>query len=239
LARILIVDDSLLIRTLLREILQEGGHEIVAEAKDGIEAMARAQQLKPDVMILDLMMPRRDGLTTLQQLQIVNPGLPVIVCSAWLTERRVIDALRLGVRGFIAKPFDRATVLGSVGQALEGKFRTRPQAPAPGRDVRPEERREFARVEARLRVVIVSEGGQELATVTVNVGGGGMLLETTALEPGAAVEFRLMLEAGEEPIVGRGRVVRESSEANQAVAFEEVSVADHERLIHYIESRHA
>ncbi len=84
-ARILVVDDNLLIRTLVREILSGAGHEVLAEAGDGDEAIKRYLALRPDLVTLDLVMPRRDGLATLAELRHLDPRARVIICSAWLT----------------------------------------------------------------------------------------------------------------------------------------------------------
>jgi two-component system, chemotaxis family, chemotaxis protein CheY len=137
-ARIVIVDDNLLSRTLLRRILTEGGHEVLGEAKDGMEAPARVHELRPELVTLDLVMPGRGGLMTLQHLLLVDPSLAVVVCSASLTEHNVIAALRLGARGFIAKPFSPEAVLDAVHAALtepddfENRGSLRPQARNPG-----------------------------------------------------------------------------------------------------------
>ena len=117
-AKILVVDDNLLIRTLLREILSGAGHEVIAEARDGEEAIKRALELRPDLVTLDLVMPRRDGLSTLAEMRHLDPRARVIICSAWLTQPRVTTALRLGAKGFVSKPFDRATLLAAVDAAL-------------------------------------------------------------------------------------------------------------------------
>jgi len=118
LARILIVDDNLLARTLLRDILTGAGHDVVGEARDGLQAPACVRELHPDVVTLDLVMPGRSGLTTLPHMLMVDPSLAVVVCSASLDQSRVIDALRLGAKGFIVKPFDRQTVLDGVRDVL-------------------------------------------------------------------------------------------------------------------------
>jgi two-component system, chemotaxis family, chemotaxis protein CheY len=117
-ARILIVDDNLLMRTLLREILSGAGHEIVGEASDGLEAPARVRELHPDLVTLDLVMPGRSGIATLVHLLKIDPALVVVICSASLDQRRVIESLRLGARGLIIKPFNRSTVLEGVDKAL-------------------------------------------------------------------------------------------------------------------------
>jgi two-component system, chemotaxis family, chemotaxis protein CheY len=117
-ARILIVDDNLLCRTLLRRILTDGGHEVVGEAPDGVHAPACVHELRPELVTLDLVMPGRSGLATLEHLLMVDPSLAVVVCSASLDQRRVIAALRLGAKGFVVKPFSQQTVLDTVHDAL-------------------------------------------------------------------------------------------------------------------------
>ncbi len=117
-ARVVIVDDNLLCRTLLRRILSDAGHEVVGEAQDGLEAPARVHELRPELVTLDLVMPGRSGLTTLEHLLMVDSSLTVVVCSASLNEHNVIAALRLGAKGFIVKPFNPEAVLDAVHDAL-------------------------------------------------------------------------------------------------------------------------
>jgi two-component system, chemotaxis family, chemotaxis protein CheY len=117
-ARVVIVDDNLLCRTLLRRILSDGGHEVVGEAQDGTRAPVCVHELRPDLVTLDLVMPGRGGLATLEHLLMVDPSLAVVVCSASLDQRRVLAALRLGAKGFVVKPVDHETVLDAVRNAL-------------------------------------------------------------------------------------------------------------------------
>ncbi len=126
LARILVVDDSLLIRKVLRELLTEAGHEVVGEARDGLEAPVRVRELAPDLVMLDLVMPGRSGISTLQHMLMIDPSLAVVVCSASLDERRVLRALQLGAQGFIVKPFGREHVLNAVEEALRRRDRSEP-----------------------------------------------------------------------------------------------------------------
>jgi two-component system chemotaxis response regulator CheY len=117
-ARVVIVDDNLLCRTLLRSILSNGGHDVVGEARDGTQAPVCVHELRPELVTLDLVMPGRGGLATLEHLLMVDPSLAVVVCSASLDQRRVLAALRLGAKGFVVKPFDHLTVLDAVRSAL-------------------------------------------------------------------------------------------------------------------------
>jgi len=117
-ARIVIVDDSLAIRAQLRAILEEAGHEIVGEAADGEHAPELVASVRPDLVTLDMVMPGRDGIATLRHLHLRQPGLRVVVCSASATERRVLEALRLGASDFVTKPFDPAKLLAAIDAAL-------------------------------------------------------------------------------------------------------------------------
>ena len=117
-ARVVIVDDNLLSRTLLRRILNDGEHEVVGEAADGVRAPACVDEVRPELVTLDLVMPGRGGLATLEHLLMVDPSLAVVVCSASLDRQRVLAALRLGAKGFIVKPFNHETVLDTVRDAL-------------------------------------------------------------------------------------------------------------------------
>ena len=87
---------------------------VIGEAQDGLLAPDLVRELDPDLVTLDLIMPGRDGLATLQHLLQIDPCVTVVVCSASLDQTRVIDALRHGANAFIAKPFDQQTVLDAV-----------------------------------------------------------------------------------------------------------------------------
>lgn len=236
--RVLVVDDNLFIRTLLTEMLEEGGHIVVGEAPDGVEAVSAAAQLAPDLVILDLVIPQRDGLATLESLRRDVPTLPVIICSAGLTRPRVVQALQLGARGFIAKPFTLATVLDTVesvmqeARATEASRRTAP--PTASAETAQEERRSFPRVQVSLPVVLAPADAPSVSALTANVSGSGMLLTTSPLALGAVVDFALELDPGSAPITGRARAVRQEH-AGQALAFEHLPLAGHVRLMQVID----
>ena len=109
--RILVVDDSVVFRRLVaEELARDPGLEVVGTAANGRIALARMGQANPDVVILDVEMPERDGLETLKALRTAYPKLPIIVFSA-LTERGAevtLDALALGATDYFTKPADGA-----------------------------------------------------------------------------------------------------------------------------------
>jgi two-component system chemotaxis response regulator CheY len=238
LARIFIIGDNLLIRTLLREILSGAGHEVIGEAQNGSEAMSGVLELRPKLVIVDVVLLRRSGLSTLEHLLKIDPALVLVVCSALLEPRNAIEALQLGAKGFILKPFDGQAVLHSVHDALshakgdESAVELPVATPPPGTEA--EEQRDFVRLDAALPVVLQAVDGVRLHTFTIDLSGGGILVAAGSLTPGSSVEFRLDLRLGEAPIAGRARVVRVIDDGRSALAFEQVTIADHERLIDYI-----
>ncbi|MGO9899594.1 MAG: response regulator [Solirubrobacteraceae bacterium] len=250
-ARILIVDDNLLIRSLLHDILSAGGHEVVGEAKDGIEAPARVRDLRPDLVTLDLVMPGRSGLPTLEHLMTLDHSLPVVVCSAFLNKNHVLDALRLGAKGFIVKPFDHESVLNAVSGALGGSGVVAPALVSAAPDVPiPSARwlagkREFPRTDVCLRVILQAEHSMKfIETSTVNVSGSGMLLVHDTLgvaahaglrlHLGTDLGFRMYFPGREPPIDGLARVARIPADGCVAVAFEHLEVNDYELLVGYV-----
>jgi two-component system chemotaxis response regulator CheY len=113
-ARILVVDDAAFMRRMVIDVLQNGGHEIVGEAGNGNEALARFQELKPDVTTLDITMPEKDGLTALREIIAYDPSAKVVMCSALSQESKVLEAVKAGAKDFIAKPFQAQRVLSAI-----------------------------------------------------------------------------------------------------------------------------
>jgi len=110
--RVLVADDEQLFRIDLRELLEELGYSVVAEAKDGIEALALIQQERPDVLILDIKMPGMDGI---EVARIVSNKYPVIMLTAYSERQLVQKAREAGAMVYLTKPF-RA---GDVSPAIE------------------------------------------------------------------------------------------------------------------------
>ncbi len=118
-ASILIADDSSFMRIMLREILTRMGHTIAAEASDGVEVLALYDVANPpDVVTMDITMPRMDGIEAMRRLRLVHPASRVIVCSAQGKEEVVQECLSSGARAFIAKPFQAEQVAQAITQVL-------------------------------------------------------------------------------------------------------------------------
>jgi two-component system, chemotaxis family, chemotaxis protein CheY len=117
-ARVLVVDDAAFMRKVLGDALASGGHDVVGEAKDGDEAVARFQQLRPEITTLDITMPEKDGLAALAEIMAIDPAARVVMCSALGQETKVLESIRLGAKDFVIKPFQPARVLEAIGKAL-------------------------------------------------------------------------------------------------------------------------
>lgn len=117
--RVLIADDAAYMREMLRDILTQGGYTVVAEAADGDEAVEAFAEHTPDLVTLDIVMPRKSGLEALREIMQRDPGACVVMCSALGQEALVKDMLSAGARGYLVKPFKPDQVLDVVGKALE------------------------------------------------------------------------------------------------------------------------
>ena len=117
-ARVLVVDDAAFMRKMVSDALAKGGHEVVGEAGNGTEAIARYQELKPDLTTLDITMPEKDGIAALKEIIDLDPGARVIMCSALGQESKVLESIKLGARDFVVNPFQAERVNEAVGKAL-------------------------------------------------------------------------------------------------------------------------
>lgn len=104
--KVMIVDDALFMRNMLRGILEEDGFEIVAEAADGAEAVLKFRDVRPDIVTLDIIMPVKNGIEALREIMAIDQNAKVIICSAVGQESLVQKAQSVGARDFILKPFN-------------------------------------------------------------------------------------------------------------------------------------
>jgi two-component system chemotaxis response regulator CheY len=117
-ARVLVVDDAAFMRKMVTDALTAGGHEIVGEAGNGIEAFSQFQALKPDVMTLDITMPEKDGLAALREILAFDPTAKVVMCSALGQESKVLESIKAGAKDFVVKPFQADRVNDAISKAL-------------------------------------------------------------------------------------------------------------------------
>jgi two-component system, chemotaxis family, chemotaxis protein CheY len=108
--RLLIVDDAMFMRKLIRGVAIEAGWEVAGEAGNGEEAIALYAQLKPDLVTMDLVMPVMGGLEALRQIRALDPKARVVVVTALDQKQALMESIRDGAIDFIVKPFERERV---------------------------------------------------------------------------------------------------------------------------------
>lgn len=109
--RVLVVDDALFMRNMLKDIFARAGIEVVGEAGNGAEAVERCWELRPDLVTMDIVMPLKSGIDALQEITARQPEVSVVMCSALGQESLVIEAVQAGAKDFIVKPFKEERVL--------------------------------------------------------------------------------------------------------------------------------
>ena len=118
-ARVLVADDSDAIRMVLRDVLAIGHHEITAEANNGIEAVEMFDSSRPDIVLLDIAMPKKDGLAALKEIMAKDPRAKVIMITASDNLKTINECISEGALAYILKPFDFEDVLKSISMVLE------------------------------------------------------------------------------------------------------------------------
>lgn len=108
---VLLVDDSIFMRAMLKRLASEAGLQVIGEAGNGQEAVEQFTALRPTVVVLDIIMPVMDGLQALEAIRKVSPKAVVIMCSSSGQQAMIDQSRQLGARDFIIKPFDPKEVL--------------------------------------------------------------------------------------------------------------------------------
>ena len=119
--RILIVDDNRLTREQLKDILVADGFEIAGEAIQGREAVKQYQDLKPDLVIMDIVMPDMDGVRATRAILKADPDAKIVICSVLGRESLVMDAIDAGAKDYVGKPFEGADVIQAIKRALAAR----------------------------------------------------------------------------------------------------------------------
>lgn len=117
-AKVLVVDDSAFMRLTLRMMLERKGFEVVGEAANGALGVRRYEELRPDLVTMDMTMPEMDGLRALQAIKQLDPAAKVVVVSAMGQETMVRDAIMAGAKSFIVKPFAEEHVVATLNKIL-------------------------------------------------------------------------------------------------------------------------
>ena len=115
--RVLVCDDAAYMRAMIIDILTQGGYDVVAEAKDGLEAVEKYKEHQPDLVTMDLVMPEMSGLDALREIVNVDADARVLMCTAVGQEVMKAEAKEAGALGFITKPFKPEHILDAVNEA--------------------------------------------------------------------------------------------------------------------------
>ena len=112
--KVLICDDAAFMRMMIKDILTNNGYNIAGEAENGLKAVEKYNETKPDLVLMDITMPEMDGIQALKQIRAADPSACVIMCSAMGQQAMVIEAIQSGAKDFIVKPFQAERVLEAV-----------------------------------------------------------------------------------------------------------------------------
>ncbi|MBW2372075.1 MAG: response regulator [Deltaproteobacteria bacterium] len=118
-ARTLVVDDASFMREMIREIIEPEGFDVVVEAGDGTDAVVAFKEHSPDIVTMDIVMPKMSGIEAVKQIIQLDPGAKIVMCSALGQEALVMEALKAGASDFIVKPFKPDAVVLTLRKALE------------------------------------------------------------------------------------------------------------------------
>ena len=115
---VLICDDAIFMRTMVGDILQKAGFDVVGEASNGAEAVEKYKQLKPDLVTMDIVMPDMGGIDAVREICKHDPNAKVLMCSAMGQQALVVQAIQAGAKDFVVKPFQPSRVLEAVKRVL-------------------------------------------------------------------------------------------------------------------------
>jgi len=115
---ILLVDDAAFMRMMLKDILTKAGYTVIGEAENGVKAIEKFKELKPQLCILDITMPEMDGIAAAKGIKEVDPAALIVMCSAMGQQAMVIESIQAGARDFIVKPFQPDRVLEAVKKVI-------------------------------------------------------------------------------------------------------------------------
>jgi two-component system chemotaxis response regulator CheY len=115
---VLICDDAIFMRTMIGDILTQAGFRVVGEAENGVQAVERYRELRPDIVTMDIVMPEMGGIDAVREILAEDPSAKVLMCSAMGQQALVIEAIQAGARDFVVKPFQPSRVLEAIQRVL-------------------------------------------------------------------------------------------------------------------------
>ncbi len=111
---ILVCDDAAFMRMMIKDILTKNGYNIAGEAENGLKAVEKYNETKPDLVLMDITMPEMDGIQALKKIKEMDANAKIVMCSAMGQQAMVIEAIQSGAKDFIVKPFQAERVLEAV-----------------------------------------------------------------------------------------------------------------------------
>lgn len=127
--RVLLADDHTIVRQGLRRLVEEQAIEVVGEAEDGADALAKTLELKPDVVIMDISMPLMRGIEAMRRIKREAPGTKIIILTIHGEENYLFEALDAGADGYVVKGADVAILMQAIEKVLAGEFFLSPEIP--------------------------------------------------------------------------------------------------------------
>ena len=115
---VLICDDAIFMRTMVGDILTQAGFDVIGEAETGLQAVEKYQQLRPDLVTMDIVMPDMGGIDAVREICKLDPHARILMCSAMGQQALVVEAIQAGAKDFVVKPFQPSRVLEAVGRVL-------------------------------------------------------------------------------------------------------------------------
>lgn len=116
---VMICDDAAFMRMMIRDILTKNGFVIAGEAENGLKAIEKYKEKKPDLVLMDITMPEMDGIQALKEIRKIDADAKVVMCSAMGQQAMVIESIQAGAKDFIVKPFQADRVIEAVKKVLE------------------------------------------------------------------------------------------------------------------------
>jgi len=118
--RVLLVDDSTYIRTVLGSIIVDAGFEVVGEAADGEEAIRKYMDLKPDIVLMDVIMEPMDGMAATEAILDKDPAARILMVTVLEAKEILVDLVKIGAKGYITKPFSKEEIAEKIREIMKG-----------------------------------------------------------------------------------------------------------------------
>jgi two-component system chemotaxis response regulator CheY len=116
--RVLIVDDAVVMRMMIKGILAKSGFDVVGEAQNGVEAVEKYVELRPDLVTMDVVMPEMDGIAAVKEILAHDPSARIVMCTSMGQQALVVEAIQAGAKSFITKPFQPPKIVETLNKVL-------------------------------------------------------------------------------------------------------------------------